>query len=456
VGIQSRVKHSLARAHLPGSCPFVAFLRYNSAQEGKLRHIYVSMQEQLRAIETLAANSEVKKADIMIARLLRSNLHPQERGAVLRCRARVRLISARPDDALEDLKSADDLDPQGTSQPGTLELRADCHFARFELASVGFTDRNDILEAHHVYTELVTSYPQFDNIGWIYYQLGRTYLADNNFTQAEIYFQQALVSSSQFSYLTAYCFERLGFIAYYDRRDLERALSFLTRAIDTYPQAQPQNWLVQVRILRSRVLKGMHRYTEAIEAASAALEGATAIRPEDKLSLAEALFTMAELTSEITGNERKTISYLSQFLQVAKRPQGVDVTWSRVYEMLGHAYFGNGQYDDAITAFRSALNYNPDHPWGLSLYYRIACSHYHKREYNEVVAAIERMLQNALKDNHAVEDYRVYDLLGNALLAQHRYTDAVDAYANALRLAPPNANSSYRIKSYHDLALELM
>jgi tetratricopeptide (TPR) repeat protein len=179
--------------------------------------------------------------------------------------------------------------------------------------------------------------------------------------------------------------------------------------------------------------------------------------PENKRSVTEALFMMGELTSEIRNNERKTISYLTQFIHVSKKPQGIDVTWSRVYEMLGNAYFVVGNYEDAISAFRAALQYNPDHPWGLSLYYRIACSHYHERDYDNVIMTIERMLQVALRDNHPIEEYRVYDLLGNAFFAQHQYPNAVEAYTNALKLLPATADhDSEKIRSYLDLALKFM
>lgn len=414
------------------------------------------MMDQLRRILDLAARGDVKKSDLLATRLLRSELTDEDRGKVLRCRARVRLLAARPDDALEDLVLANQFDPQNAQQPETMELIGDAYFARFELARVGFSDRNDIQEARRILSNALLDYPKYDNVGWVYYQLGRIYLSVGDVTEAEVYFRRALDSSSQLNYLVAYCFERLGFIAYYDQRDLERSLNFLDRAIEEYPPGQPKGWIVQVYILRSRVLKGMRRYQDACKSAALALDEAIALRPENKLFVAETLFAVGETTSEIEGSEQETISYLSQFIQINKKPQGVDVTWSRAYEMLGNAHFDVGRYEDAISAFRMALQYNPDHPWGTSLYYRIACGYYHEHEYDNVVATIEHMLRVADQDNQTVDDYRIYDLLGNALFAQNQYINAAEAYEKALKLLPPNGdNNSYKIKSYYDLALNL-
>src|SRR6185436_12465274 len=96
----------------------------------------------LQQIESLIDKREIKKAEVIIARLMRSNSSPNDVAALLMFRARTRLLTGRPDDAINDLTSAHESTPEFDIQSGQfLELWGDAHFARFELASVGFADR---------------------------------------------------------------------------------------------------------------------------------------------------------------------------------------------------------------------------------------------------------------------------------------------------------------------------
>ena len=53
-------------------------------------------------IESLIDKREIKKADVIIARLMRSNTSPTDFAALLMLRARTRLLTGRPDDAIND------------------------------------------------------------------------------------------------------------------------------------------------------------------------------------------------------------------------------------------------------------------------------------------------------------------------------------------------------------------
>lgn len=413
------------------------------------------MQERLREITALLEKREIKKADVLIAKLLRGDLNKSDHAEVLVCRARARLLSARPDDGINDLTAARVFKSAMAASPAILELLADCYFARFELSSVGFADRNDAAQAEAIYQEILEKFPTYDNIGWIYYQLGRVSLTNSKITEAAAYFQQALLGASHETALTAFCYERLGFIAFYEERNLDKALAFLNKSVDTYPAGENKLWLVQVHILRSRVFRDMYKYDKALQAAEIAVSVASNARGEQKISLAEALFTIGELLSKLEGREKDVVSYLQQFLQVSKKPLGVDVTWSRTYEMLGDALFKLRQYEEAATAYLAALQYNPYHPWEVSVYYRIARSYYQKRSYEKSVEAIHRMLEAAEAEGQNITDYRVYDVLGNAQFALGNYVKAAEAYQEALKIAPPNADNLDKIKIYYKFAQEL-
>jgi tetratricopeptide (TPR) repeat protein len=268
-------------------------------------------------------------------------------------------------------------------------------------------------------------------------------------------FQLTLLNPSSVSALTAYCYERLGFVAFYEEREPKRALSFLTKAVDTYPASEPRLWLTQVHSLRSRVLREMHDYAHALDAAETAITVASAAGVEGKPGYADALLTAAEIAAELEGREKDVTAYLQQFLQHSKKPLGIDVTWSRVHEMLGDALWKTGQAMASLASYQAALEFNPYHPWELSLYYRIARCQYHLREYEKAIETIERMLQTAADDGQAINDYRVYNVLGNAHFALKHYDQALSTYQQALEIAPPNAENLDKLKQYHRFALEL-
>lgn len=413
------------------------------------------MLEQLQTIDDLLLKRDIKKAEVLIARLLRSEQSLQGRARMLILRARARLFSARVDDALEDLQKAQSLAPDLFETPRNLELLADTHFARFELASVGFADRADTAHALLAYEKLLTEHATYENLGWIYYQKGRVLLTENRTMDAVKCLQQALLTPSTIPPLTAYCYERLGFVAFYEDRDPKGALAFLNKAIATYPTTEPRLWLVQVHTLRSRILREMYDYEVAFEAAATAITVATAAGVEGRPGLSDALLTAAETLSHMAGRDKELIGYLQQFAQINKRPFGIDVTWSRAQEMLGDAFFRTAQYAASITAYQNALQYNPYHPWEISLHYRIARSYYQLGEYEKAISAIKRLLQSAKTDDQDIYDYRIYYVLGNAYFALGQYAKAREAYGEALELAPPSAEHLDKVRQYYQQAAEL-
>jgi len=409
--------------------------------------------EQYQNIDELLNKRDVKRAEIMIARSLRADLSVQERARLLIARARARLLSARVDDALEDLHTARSLLPDDFQTPQTLELLGDAHFARFELASVGFADRADTAQALAAYEHILAGYSQYDNRGWVFYQRGRVLLTESRIDEAVECFQQALLAQSTVPALTAYCYERLGFVASYERREFERALGFLNKAVATYPTGEDRRWLVSIHTLRSRVLREMQAYDAAVEAANTAI--AVAASAEGKAGLPDALLTTAEMLALVDGRERDVIAHLQHYIQISKKPLGIDVTWSRIHEMLGDAYFTSNQLQTAVAAYQAALQFNPYTPWELSLHYRIARTFYQLGEYEKSIQAAKKMLQAAEADGQTIGDYHVYNILGNAHFALQHYIEAAEAYQIALQMAPSNSENLDKIRQYHQFAINL-
>lgn len=409
--------------------------------------------EPYQTIDELLGKRDVKRAEVLIARQLRAELSLQERAQLLIGRARARLMSARVDDALEDLHQARTILPDEFQTPQTLELLGDAHFARFELASVGFADRNDTQQALHTYDHILMHNPDYSNRGWICYQRGRVLLTESRIDDATACFQQALLTQSTVPALTAYCYERLGFVASYERREFERAVSFLNKAIATYPPGEDRRWLVNIHTLRSRVLREMRAYDAAVEAANMAIN--VAASAEGKAGLADALLTTAEMLVLVEGRERDVIAHLQHYIQISRKPLGIDVTWSRIHEMLGDAYFASNQLSTAVAAYQAALQFNPYTPWELSLHYRIARTFYQMGDYEKSIQSIRKMFQVSEADSQSIDDYRVYNILGNAYFALHNYRDAAAAYQSALQIAPANSDSLEKIRQYHQFAIDL-
>src|SRR5689334_10205248 len=68
-------------------------------------------QKQLAQIDGWLAAGEAKRAELHIARLLRTEHPPLDRANLLFRRARARLLLERPDEALEDLQTLHALQP---------------------------------------------------------------------------------------------------------------------------------------------------------------------------------------------------------------------------------------------------------------------------------------------------------------------------------------------------------
>jgi tetratricopeptide (TPR) repeat protein len=112
--------------------------------------------------------------------------------------------------------------------------------------------------------------------------------------------------------------------------------------------------------------------------------------------------------------------------------------------MLGDCYFALEQYDSAVTAYENALQCNPYHPWEETVHYRIARAHYQQQQYPATISTLHKVIQDTT-------DYRIYNLLGNALFALGQYVQAARVYETGISMAPPGANIQM-MRTYHQLS----
>src|SRR5258708_15614891 len=371
-------------------------------------------QKQLTQIDQWLEAGDPKRAEAQIARMLRSDCSASERAELLLRRARTRVLTSRPDEAIEDLQTLHALTPDLWEQAEVQELLGDAYFSRFELAPVGFAERSDAIRAKALYEGITVRDPNYANLGWVMYQWGRVLLTEDKVEQAIEKFTEALVKPSTVPRLTALCYERLGFIHLVEKRDAATALSFFSRAVTTYPSGETAGWMMRLHLLRSRALREQNRFDEALQAAQAALQAVSPWERDYRAVLTDAHLAVGEMLASMPGRAREAADHLVQYLQHSRRPQGLDVTRSRIHETLGELSFRLERYDQAITAYHTALTFNPYHPWEISLQYQIARSHFRLREYEKAIAAIEHMLKLAEADQQPITDYGVSGALGTA------------------------------------------
>jgi tetratricopeptide (TPR) repeat protein len=412
--------------------------------------------KQIKQIEKWLGTGEAKRAENQIVRLLRADLPATDRAQLLLLRARARIVLARPDEALEDLQTMRALASELWSRTDVQELLGDAYFSRFELAPVGFAERPDAVRARAIYESIEINTPNYENMGWVLYQWGRVLLSENNVDEAIAKFTAALDKPSTVHRLRALIFERLGFVYLTEKRDPTTALSYFSRAAATYPASESTGWLMRLHMLRSRAYRELNMYDEALQAAQFAMMAVSQSEPDYRAAILDGHLSLGEILSSIPGREREAVEHLQQFLQQSRRPQGVDVTWSRIHETLGALYFRLERYEQAISAYRTALSFNPYHPWEIQLQYEIARSYYRLREYENTIANIQRMMTVAQEENQPITDYQVYALLANAHFALEQFPDAVSAFERAVELAPPDATDLEKYRTYLKAAEELI
>ena len=334
------------------------------------------MEDKLRTVRELLHQQDVKRAEVVISRLLRTDLTRDQIAELLALRARAHLLSANPEQGLKDLLHLQEIAPDTYNEPAVQEIVADCNLARFELAAIGFTDRTHLRKAQQIYRALIDEHPHYENLGWVMYQYGRSLLAADDVDQAVILFQKALNNSSHYDTHKANCYERLGFIEHYSRRDFERALELLNMALAVYPTGADPVWLVQLHLQRARILQAASQPDTMVKVINAAIKIALNELQSDRAFVSDTLFTAAEMVASVPGFEQRTIALLEHFVQISNRPAGINVTWSRAYETMGDMYFELGRYSDATAAYNTALQFNPYHPWAVTVHYRLAKSQY--------------------------------------------------------------------------------
>ena len=409
---------------------------------------HTDFKVNLTEIWQMIQRGEIKRAEVSIARWIPAARESSKLADLHLARAKCKLLSDRPQEALEDWQLALQNDATIAQQRNALELRADAHFALFEMSSVGFAGNVDSMSAAQLYRQLIAKFPNGRNRGWWNYQLGRVLLSANQIEDAITHFKLASSMPSQNDTIRAYSCERLAFISYYEKRNLTEALGFMEQALSNYPHQASHEWRVEILLLKARVSFELNRWNLArkcIEDAIQSLDHQSSNRPAT-------LFTAAEILLKMPEQVASAIALLEEMLHSSRRPAGIDVGWARAQELLGEAYLQTERYQDAALAFRQALHHNPYSPWSSALRYQLACAYYQSGEYDHACECVAQLIEVERNEGGEVSDYRIFVLLGNEHFALERYEEARIAYSQALNLTSPQSKENSTIRRYHDFA----
>jgi tetratricopeptide (TPR) repeat protein len=396
---------------------------------------------------------DIKHSEILLTRELKTTKDKQSRIQLLIQRTRLRLRLHHVDAAWEDFAAIQLAQTQADAPTyrQLVLLEADCNLARFETASVGFANRQFLNRSIDLYEWLMSSQDSDEALSWIHYQLGRARMFAMDFFSAAQEFKRslALPGTGDYPELTAYCYERLGYIEYYEYRNPQLALAYLRRALVTYPDATDDRWRVSVYLLCGRILKETHKIESALDYTKAAFD--ITLQSDDKALLGEPLLAITEILALTSGNDRYIVDVITRYMHFKRRPPGIDLTWGILNDMLGDAYFNLGQYDNAIEAYRDALFFNPDHLTEANVQFKLGRCYYQLRQYRRVEQCVRRGLSEIDRENFGYAESYLYELLGHACFANGEYDKAITAYEHSIELN--TASTTSRIQLQHYLAL---
>ncbi|HEX6730965.1 MAG TPA: tetratricopeptide repeat protein [Pyrinomonadaceae bacterium] len=97
------------------------------------------------------------------------------------------------------------------------------------------------------------------------------------------------------------------------------------------------------------------------------------------------------------------------------------------YFSLGEAYLRTGQYQDAVGAYRKALEIVPGHVWTQA---GLAEAHIALKQYDQAIASAKLALKQG------PYDARTNRMLGDAYAGMHQYDKAIEYYKESIRVSP--------------------
>jgi tetratricopeptide (TPR) repeat protein len=180
----------------------------------------------------------------------------------------------------------------------------------------------------------------------------------------------------------------------------------------------------------------------------------------------------------LNGQYAEAISAFKESLKHAALATSANVNYvlPKCYDWLGAAYYWNGSYPEAVTTYKKAIELNPkngqSYSWlaralihvdqhddalaaakrGIELepgwYADMVLGELHmaRKQFDEAIAAFRKAIENN------PERWDIHMKLGQALSAKHDYDGAAEAYTKAAELAPNDPGLLYWLGIIHSQA----
>jgi tetratricopeptide (TPR) repeat protein len=229
-----------------------------------------------------------------------------------------------------------------------------------------------------------------------------------------------------------------GISRHYSGLPMKMASAFIVRSLHRFDQGQTLLANSDWEMARSFLAQSSFESTGALlerlaqnhrEAQQHFLTLELAIHPQES---AARIYLASSYNA--TSQPRKAMAVISPLL--ATLPSD-----TRVWQQYGQALLNMRRFSEAETALQHAVSLAPNDLHAvnrLGVLYKVSGQH----------ELAEGVFRQALALDEAARAYWVWEHLGDVLLALGRQTEAADAYATALALAPDGAQETLRTKQF--------
>jgi len=105
----------------------------------------------------------------------------------------------------------------------------------------------------------------------------------------------------------------------------------------------------------------------------------------------------------------------------------------------GNTLYADSSYNDAEMQYRKSLEKDQDY---FNASFNLADAVYKQERYEESTALFNALIDNAPTENDLA---KVYHNLGNSLVKEQKLDEAIEAYKNALRINPNDAETKHNL-----------
>lgn len=106
--------------------------------------------------------------------------------------------------------------------------------------------------------------------------------------------------------------------------------------------------------------------------------------------------------------------------------------------------YRNKNYQQSIETYENILKKNPSSSEGDKLRYNLASAYYQNKDYAQARQLWSDL--GAVAEHSQLDQDKVYYSLGNALVRENRYAEALEAYKKALQINPDDEDSKFNIE----------